>query len=235
MKLRDFTTLTFDVYGTLIDWETGLLAQLQPWLKARGIAVRDQNLLAEFARLESQWEAEQPRLLYPEILERVHGDLATHFGTSSDQQAAREFGASVGTWPAFADSREALQYLARHYRLVVLSNVDRASLGRSAALLGMEFDLRFTAQDIGSYKPSLTNFEYMLAHVGEEKGKILHVAQSLFHDHVPASAMGISSAWIDRRHDKEGGGATLPPKDMPRPARTFRSLAEFCEAHAAEA
>lgn len=234
MKLHDFTTLTFDVYGTLIDWESGLLAQLKPWLSGKGVVVADDDLLAEFARLESQWEAEQPRMLYPALLEKVHADLARHYGLVPDSEQASRFGASVGDWPAFADSRESLSYLGRHFRLVVLSNVDRASLARSAARLGTEFDLRFTAQDIGSYKPSFANFEYMLSHVGETKDKVLHVAQSLFHDHVPAAAVGLRGAWIDRRHGKQGGGATPIPKDLPHPAWTFPSLAALCEAHAAE-
>lgn len=235
MRLHDFTTLTFDVYGTLIDWETGLLAALRPWLDRNGVTIADDDLLALFGRLETRCEAETPGLPYPEILETVHRALARELGLPAEDAQARQFGASVGDWPAFADSAESLKYLGRHFKLVVLSNVDNASLEHSARRLDCAFDRRFTAQDIGSYKPSPTNFEYLLDHVGTEKDRILHVAQSLFHDHVPCAAMGIAGAWIDRRFGKPGGGATPLPDDMPAPAFTFRSLAELCEAHRAEA
>lgn len=235
MRLHDFTTLTFDVYGTLIDWEAGILAALQPWLASRGARVEDEALLAEFARIESRWEKERPRMLYPELLAHVHGELSEFYGVTPDAEAAAAFGRSVGDWPPFADSRESLHYLARHFRLVVLSNVDRASLERSAKRLDTVFDLRFTAEDIGSYKPSPANFDHLLAHVGEEKGRVLHVAQSLFHDHVPCARAGLASAWIDRRHGRSGSGATLMPQTLPQPAFTFPSLEAFCEAHRAEA
>jgi 2-haloalkanoic acid dehalogenase type II len=143
----------------------------------------------------------------------------------------------VGEWPAFPDSAEALAYLKGHFKLIILSNVDRASFAGSNRRLAVEFDEIFTAEDIGSYKPNLRNFEYLLEHLaanGVGKDDLLHVAQSLFHDHVPANRMGIASAWIDRRHDKPGAGATVLPDPMPHFDFRFTSLGELAAAHRAE-
>jgi len=154
-----------------------------------------------------------------------------------DEVEAAKFGASVGDWPAFPDTVEALSYLKQHFKLVILSNVDRMSFAGTNRRLGVEFDYIFTAQDIGSYKPDLRNFEYLLTKLGEngiDKSKLLQVAQSLFHDHVPANRMGIPSAWIDRRHGKAGGGATVLPDPMPHLDFRFTSLGELADAHRAE-
>ena len=127
-----------------------------------------------------------------------------------------------------------LAYLKQHFKLVILSNVDRTSFAGSNARLGVAFDAVYTAQDIGSYKPSPRNFEYMLAQLGElghEKTDILHTAQSLFHDHAPAKAFGLASAWIDRRHDREGFGATMNPGEPPGYDFRFTSMAELAKAH----
>lgn len=140
-------------------------------------------------------------------------------------------------WPAFTDSAEALAYLTQHYKLVILSNVDRASFADSNALLGVTFDAIYTAQDIGSYKPDLTNFRYMLDRLAElriAKSNILHTAQSLFHDHAPAKAIGLASAWIDRRHATGGFGATMAPPASTGYDFRFNSVADFAAAHLAE-
>jgi len=143
----------------------------------------------------------------------------------------------VSDWPAFADSAAALAYLKQHYQLVILSNVDRTSFAGSNRRLGVEFDAIYTAQDIGSYKPDLANFHYMLARLAERgivPGDILHTAQSLFHDHGPAKRIGLASAWINRRHDRPGWGATLPPPEGAAYEFRFDSLAAMAEAHARE-
>ena len=138
-------------------------------------------------------------------------------------------------WPEFADSPAALQYLKRHYRLVILSNVDRHSFRASNARLRVEFDAVYTAQDVGSYKPDPRNFDYLVRHLDEDfglaKGDILHTAQSLFHDHVPARRIGLATAWIDRRHASSGWGATSPPPGTPKYDFRFESLAALAEAH----
>ena len=235
MRLSDFKALSFDCYGTLIDWEAGLSAALQP-LQARSGAFAG-TLIEAHGVIEHQVEEEYPRLRYSELLEKVHERLSRRFGVEPDAEAARAFGQSVGDWPAFPDSAEALRHLKQHFKLVILSNVDRASFARSNEKLGVEFDHVFTAEEIGSYKPALRNFEYLLerlADAGIAKGELLHTAQSLFHDHVPANRLGIASAWIDRRHDKPGSGATVLPDPMPHFDFRFTSLGEMAEAHRAE-
>jgi 2-haloalkanoic acid dehalogenase type II len=167
----------------------------------------------------------------------VHGQLAVDWGAGPDPEADRRFGASVGDWPAFPDTPDALRYLKQHFRLVILSNVDHASFARSLPRLGVAFDAVYTAQDIGSYKPDPRNFTYLLDRLEEQgvaKTQVLHVAQSLFHDHLPANAIGMSSAWIDRRHAAGGSGATVPVGPDVRYEFRFTSLAALAEAHRAE-
>lgn len=234
MKLTDFKVLTFDCYGTLIDWESGIAAALAPLLARRAAPLARDAALEAFARHESDQEARTPTMIYSDLLAAVHRRLATEWGVAASEDEHRAFGQSVGDWPAFPDSAEALAYLKRHYKLVILSNVDRASFARSNARLGVAFDAIYTAQDIGSYKPSPRNFTYMLerlAALGHGKADILHTAQSLFHDHAPANTAGLASAWIDRRHDQSGWGATMAPPGSPRFDFRFASMAELVEAH----
>lgn len=225
-RLSNFDVLSFDCYGTLIDWETGILQALAPSLERQG-AVRDpETILAAFARLESAQEAETPSLRYSEVLARVHRRLADELGLKSTPEEDAAFGASIPQWPPFPDSPDALRSLHRHYRLVILSNVDRASFRATEERLGVRFDDVFTAEDIGSYKPDPANFEYLvreLARRGVARERILHTAQSLFHDHVPAQRLGLATAWIDRRHGR-AGGATRPPEEAVQPDFTFASL-----------
>ena len=235
MRLSDFKALCFDCYGTLIDWEAGLCRALAPLRERSGVS--QDELLEAFGKAEHEVEEANPKMRYSELLTLVHGRLAEHFGLAPDDEAAHAFGQSVGNWPAFPDSPEALAYLKRHFKLVILSNVDKASFARSNEQLGVEFDHIMTAEEIGSYKPDLRNFEYLLARLqadGIAKSELLHVAQSLFHDHAPANRMGIASAWIDRRHDRPGGGATKVPDPMPRYDFRFTSLEELAAAHRAE-
>ena len=235
MRLSDFNALSFDCYGTLIDWETGLLEALKPLRDRSGVS--DDDLLTAYGEAEHEVEVEHPGLIYSQLLEKVHATLCRRLGVAEDRDEAAKLGASVGDWPAFADSPDALRYLKQHFKLVILSNVDRVSFAGSNRRLGVEFDHIFTAQDIGSYKPDPRNFEYLVARLDEAgiaKSELLHVAQSLYHDHVPANRMGIASAWIDRRHDKPGGGATVLPEPMPHFDFRFTSMAELADAHRRE-
>lgn len=234
MRLGAFKVLSFDCYGTLIDWETGISEALKPLMKRCGRAFDRDQALEAHARFEALQEAETPDLPYPELLGRVHDRIAEAWGVNPVPQESAEYGNSVKQWPAFVDSPQALQYLQQHYRLVILSNVDRDSFRASQARLGVEFDDVFTAQDIGSYKPNIRNFEYLIARlseVGIRKHEILHTAESLFHDHVPANKIGLASAWIHRRAGKEGHGATHPPDYMPNYDFRFTSMAEMANAH----
>ena len=224
MGLRDYTTMSFDVYGTLIDWESGILGHLRPWLKG----VPNSDILSAYGALENEWQMREPGMLYPEILTRVHGDLGKRFGFESRRRDAEAFAASIGDWLPFPDSTESLRHLKRHHRLVILSNVDEASIARSIRRIGVEFDQVLTAEAIGSYKPARANFERLLA---AAEGKLLHIAESLYHDHTPCNALGIASAWINRRHGMTGCGATRQPDSMPRTDYIFPSLAALCQAH----
>jgi 2-haloalkanoic acid dehalogenase type II len=237
MKLTDYKVLTFDCYGTLIDWEAGIYAALQPLLAKAATPLSKDDVLETFARHESSQEAETPQLIYSDVLTAVHRRLADEWGLAASDADHRRFGNSVPDWPAFPDSAEALGYLKQHYKLVILSNVDRTSFAGSNARLGVTFDAIYTAQDIGSYKPDLANFRYMLDHLAElgiARSDILHTAQSLFHDHAPAKAVGLASAWIDRRHATGGFGATMAPPAGASYDVRFNSMADFAAAHRAE-
>jgi 2-haloacid dehalogenase len=233
MKLADFKVLSFDCYGTLIDWETGLWASLQPLIAGQGIG-RDAALEA-FGTLEAEQEHETPGLLYRGLLARVHAKLAAHWKLKTSATLDTAFGASVGDWPAFADTPAALAYLKRHFKLVILSNVDKQNFAASNKKLSVAFDAVCTAEDIGSYKPSLKNFEHLIARVrdlGHGKSEILHTAQSLYHDHAPAEQIGLARCWINRRGDKgTGSGATKSVAQRPKLDFEFPTLAALAEAH----
>ncbi len=235
-SLSDFEVLTFDCYGTLIDWETGILRALGPWLERQGLLPDPDDVLEAFARHESALEAEHPGMLYPRILARVHRRLADDWGLELSAAEAAAFGASVPDWPAFPDSQEALRELQHNYRLVILSNVDRASFAGSARRLGVDFHAVLTAEEIGSYKPDRRNFKTLLrvlARRGTSRDKILHTAQSLYHDHLPARRLGLATAWIDRRHGRRGWGATMAPEEEVPVDFRFTSLAEMAAARRA--
>jgi 2-haloalkanoic acid dehalogenase type II len=238
MKLSDFDALSFDVYGTLIDWEPGILAVLRPWARRNGVEPSDAALLEAFARHQREWEEAHPRMLYGEVLANAHRGIARGLGVAPDDAEAAAFAAAIAGWPAFADSVEALAYLRRHYKLVALSNVHERGIAASATKLGDPFELILTAEAIGSYKPARRNFEVLierLAEIGVAKEKILHTAQSLHHDHVPANRIGLANAWIDRRAGTAHAGATLPVDPMPHVDFRFESIAELVQAHRAEA
>lgn len=234
MHLTDFRVLTFDCYGTLIDWESGIHTALQPLLARSRLGLGRDAALEAFGRHEAAQEAETPAVIYTDLLAMVHRRLAAEWQTPSTPAQDAAFGASVPDWPAFPDSATALAYLKQHYKLVILSNVDRASFAGSNRRLGVEFDAIYTAQDIGSYKPDPANFRYMLAQLaalGHAPGDILHTAQSLFHDHAPARQFGLASAWIDRRAEMQGWGATPPAPEGAGYDFRFPSMAALAQAH----
>jgi 2-haloalkanoic acid dehalogenase type II len=233
-RLGDFKALTFDCYGTLIDWETGIWDALQPlFLHNRLKSVDRREALAAFGACEHAQQAATPGMPYPELLSEVHRCIAGRLALTSTTDLDRAFGASVPHWPAFRDSADALRYLETRYRLIILSNVDRAGIAASCRKLGVEFDAIYTAEDIGSYKPADANFEYLLARLksdfGLHKRDILHTAQSLLHDHAPANRFGIANAWIDRQRLSVTGdlGATAPVGSMPEFVFRFFSLEEM--------
>ena len=233
-RLTDHSVLTFDCYGTLIDWETGIWDAFQPLLVENPPTdlTRD-TLIAAFNNLEAEQQTAAPTMTYPTVLECVHRALAENLALVTSPGLDYAFGASVPSWPAFPDSSDALRFLSEHFRLVILSNVDRAGFTASNTLLGVEFDAIYTAEDIGSYKPDPSNFEYLIEHVesdlGHGKSDILHTAQGIRHDHIPARSIGLDNAWIDRNRFSEAGTADLPATD-----HLFFSLAEMAAAVSAE-
>jgi 2-haloacid dehalogenase len=232
-NLADFSALSFDCYGTLIDWEAGIAAVLTPWAARHGLGLGREELLAGYARHEAAAETAHPYDLYPAILARSFRDLGAELGAEVTGPDAEHLAQSVPSWPAFGDSAAALASLSERYKLIILSNVDRASFQGSSQLLGATFASVLTAQDIGSYKPSARNFGALLAEaqrIGIAPGRLLHVAQSLFHDHVPAKAAGLSTVWINRRHGQPGWGATPPPPAGITPDWEFPSMAAFAAA-----
>jgi len=237
MHLEDFKVLTFDCYGTLIDWEAGIWDAFQPLLMSNGCQDLDRHKVLEaFAVFESRQESATPAMNYPDVLSAVHGAVAERFGLETTTRLNAEFGGSVPLWPAFPDSADALRILKKHYRLVILSNVHRDGFAASNRKLGVEFDAVYTADMIGSYKPDPTNFEYLLERLkqdhGLEKQDILHTAQSLFHDHLTAQSMGLATTWIDRQRLSESGhwGATRKLDEVPSTDFLFHSLAEMAAA-----
>jgi 2-haloacid dehalogenase len=233
MKLTDFEALSFDCYGTLIDWEAGLSAVLIPWARERGLTLTAEQLLTEYAGLEAAVEAEGPARLYPDVLARSMQLLGAKLGAEVTGEDAARLAGSVPDWPAFPDSHDALLALGKRFDLIILSNVDRASFAASGTRLGVTFASVITAQDVGSYKPSPRNFDALAAEaarLGIGPGRLLHVAQSLFHDHLPAKRAGLPTVWINRRHDRPGWGATPAPPAPVRPDWEFPSMAAFAAA-----
>lgn len=234
MKLTDYKVLTFDCYGTLVDWESGIFDGYQTLVAKSGKTLSRDQVLETHSRFEAAQQAKTPAMRYSELLAVVYKDVAREWGVEASEEEAARFGGLVGNWPAFIDSAAALQYLKKYYKLVILSNVDRESFKGSNKQLQVEFDHIFTAEDIGSYKPADRNFEYLiekLAAEGIQKHEILHTAESLFHDHLPANKFGLASAWIYRRHAQSGYGATRPPAQMPKYDFQFTSMAEMAKAH----
>jgi 2-haloacid dehalogenase len=206
--------LTFDCYGTLIDWEAGILAGLRRILEPHGVAATDDELLEAYARAEADIEA-GPYRRYRDVLGEGLRRVARRHGVEAAAEERSAFGGSVGDWPAFPDSAEALRRLADRFRLGVITNCDDDLFASSNRRLGVTFDWIVTAEQVGAYKPDPRNFEVALDRIGPPRERILHVAQSLFHDHVPARAFGLATAWIDRRRDRPGFGATPPAEAAP--------------------
>jgi 2-haloalkanoic acid dehalogenase type II len=244
MNLNDFDALSFDCYGTLIDWESGIRVGLQKIADLSTSRLDLDVLLETYGACEAEVERSQPGLLYPEVIARSAIAAGAIHGIDVPEPLAAEIGQSVPDWPAFPDSAEALARLKQRYKLIILSNVDRESFAASNTRLNVSFDASntrlnvsfdaiLTAQDIGSYKPCPANFDALLAKLHEmsiPRDRLLHVAQSLFHDHVPAKAIGLPTVWIDRRSDKTGTGATPTPGSSVQPDWTFTSMGAFADA-----
>jgi 2-haloacid dehalogenase len=235
-RLSEFDALTFDCYGTLIDWEAGMIAGLAP-LTDRVEGLGRDDILQAHGLHESEQQRQTPTMRYRELLAIVYRRLAEQWGIPVGWDECLHYGRSVDGWPAFPDSADALGYLGQHYRLVILSNIDNESFAASSTKLGVEFDAIYTAEDIGSYKPAAANFDYLLSQLsrlGVDRSNILHTAESMFHDHGPANDHGIANCWIHRRHDRDGFGATRHPGEMPTYDFRFIGMADMVAAHRSE-
>jgi 2-haloacid dehalogenase len=223
-----YDVLTFDTYGTLIDWETGLVVAMRRALGDPAASLGDEDLLTRFSGFEH--EAQTPGTRYRDVLAISLRGVAAQLGVTVSDDAAAEFGGSVVDWPAFPDSGEALRRLRTRFALVTITNCDDDLFAASQERLGVAFDAVVTAQEVGRYKPDLAGFHVAHERIERElhvpRQRILHVAQSLFHDHVPAKSLGMQTVWIDRR-DGLGGGAT-PPADATPDAR-FPTLRAFAD------
>ncbi|EJD06645.1 HAD-like protein [Fomitiporia mediterranea MF3/22] len=234
--LNQFEALIFDVYGTLVDWETGIYVALQPVLRRANSPFSKKDALLAFAAVEKDLQVQHPDMLYNELLAAVHKAFATRLGTSSTSEEDTAFGRSIELWPIFPDTVAALALLKKYYKLVVLSNVDNHSFNTFTRPTlesgGGTFDIVLTAQDLGAYKPDPANFEAALKTIEEKLGvkkeKVLVTANSLFHDHEPANALGICSAWIERND------ATIGTDSQATYDFRFKTLGEMAEARAKE-
>ena len=227
MSYAGFEALTFDCYGTLIDWETGLADAFRPVLRAHGIDTGDEQVLARYARHEAEAEA-GPYLRYRDVLAHGLRGAAAELGFEPTAAEVEAFSGSVADWPAFPDSAAALARLAHRFRLGVITNCDDDLFAASNRRLGVTFDWIVTAEQVGSYKPDERNFHVAFERLGLPRERILHVAQSLYHDHVTAKRLGLTTVWIDRRRGREGSGAT-PVADA-APDAAFPDMASFAAA-----
>jgi 2-haloacid dehalogenase len=214
LDLREFDVLTFDCYGTLIDWESGILDALAPFREAGQLDVTDESLLKSYAILEATLEEGEYRR-YREVLRGVMRGLATRYSVPESRVDLDALASSLPSWKPFPDTVEALQRLGAHYKLGVISNVDVDLFAGTAKHLNAEISYLVTAEQVGAYKPSQENFNLALQTIGIPRERLLHAAQSRFHDIAPARALGIASVWVNRRGGQPGQGATARSSAVP--------------------
>jgi putative hydrolase of the HAD superfamily len=230
VRFRDFDTLTFDVVGTLVDFEAGILAWFRPTLRAQGVSKTDEEILATFAAIEDEYQRETPEKTFTDMLPLIYCALASEWGMEHRDEEAQGFRDSIRSWPPFPDTIEALKELKVSYRLVAVTNADSWALEHMSATLEDPFEEWITCDEVGVNKPSPRVFEYVLeklAPAGVGKKDIIHVAQSQYHDILPASDLGFATAWIERRSGKAGFGATPVPERTAESTFYATSMADF--------
>lgn len=229
--------LFFDIYATLISWEDGLYAHLLRLTKQPGSPETRSRLLRMNAAIEKAVEHEHSDWKYPLILEEVYARIAKELGLQFDRDEQISYGRQIGDWPAFPDTVAAMEILAKHYKLFVLSNVDEDSFATTCAgpLKGVHWDGIYTAEQIGSYKPDPRNYEYVVdrfQEIGISKGEVVMVAQSLDIDHVTCTALGFKpGVWIERKGAIMGGNRKeLEDQGLLELGAVYTSLGEFATA-----
>ncbi len=228
MNCKNYDAITFDVYGTLIDWEPAILATLQRWIEAEGAAMDDAALLDGFDRARAHYQSLSPARPYPRVLRSAFAYIADELGLIISSEEQTRFGNSVGDWQPYPDSIEALARLRECYVLGALTNMDDASFAKSHALLGNCFEVIVTAETAGAYKPSLRHFVLGLTKLAERKippQRVLHIAQSLRADVRPANLLGQDVVWIDR--EGRGLGHRGLGAELAEPMATFPTMELF--------
>ena len=226
LDFAQFEYLSFDCYGTLIDWESGILGYLGPLLRNKGVSVTEGGILNLYSEFEPR-QQEQAYRSYREVLAGVVRDFAAHFDLAVSGEEADGLAELIRGWQAFPDTVPALQRLKQRYKLAVLSNIDDDLFALTAPKLGVELDCVVTAQQVQSYKPSLRNFETLLQRLPIERTRLLHVAESLYHDVVPARSLGIATVWVNRRQNKPAAATKLVSAKPDLEVPTVGALAEL--------
>jgi len=221
-----FEYLSFDCYGTLIDWESGILGYLRPLLKSKGCRVSDGEILSLYSTFEPKEQTAQYRI-YRDVLASIVRDFACEFSFQVNGEEANGLADSIRAWEPFPDTVSALKRLKSRYKLAVLSNIDDDLFALTAPKLGVQLDCVVTAQQVQSYKPSLRNFETLLNRLGVEKGRLLHVAESLYHDVLPAQALGIATVWVNRRQGRTAAATRLVAAEPDIEVPTVAALADL--------
>jgi 2-haloacid dehalogenase len=214
LDLNQFDTLTFDCYGTLIDWETGILAALHRILSAHGKIVDDATLLQLYGDFEQLSEEGEFRP-YKEVLQSVVRRFGVQLGFMPSAAEAKSLPDSLANWEPWPDTVPTLQRLKSRFRLAIISNVDDDLFAATRVKLGVDFDAVITAQQAQAYKPSLKMFELALSRLGTPANRILHIGQSIFHDVVPAQKLGLSTVWVNRPSARAGVGAVKAAQATP--------------------
>jgi 2-haloacid dehalogenase len=232
LDFRRFDVISFDCYGTLIDWETGILHALRSMRALAPVRASDHDVLEAYASLESALESGD-YISYRDVLRGVMRGLARRLGVPAKQVELDALADSLPGWPPFEDTVDSLWRLKKHRKLAIVSNTDDELFARTARTLGVPFDFVITAQQARSYKPSHHNFEKAITAMKLPKERLLHAAQSRFHDIAPARALGIACVWVNRRHGKDGEGATTPSLAEPDlEVPDLKTLADLVEARA---
>jgi 2-haloacid dehalogenase len=228
LNLFQFEWLSFDCYGTLINWESGILGYIRPLLQRKGRAVSDDEILNCYSGFEPRRQ-QPPYRSYREVLMDVMRDFAGELSVELSDNEARGLADSIRDWEPFPDTVPALRRLKSRYKLAVLSNIDDDLFAFTAPKLGVELDALVTAQQVQSYKPSLRNFETLLERLQIDKSKLLHVAESLFHDVAPARSMGIATVWVNRRQGRPAAATKLVAEQPDLEVATVGELADLAQ------